>query len=184
MRSFLETAQRIRVPAGFALGLILVLTASPTWQTLIAGGFVASLGLVLRAWASGYLKKNQELATSGPYAYTRNPLYLGNFLLGIGVAISAGAAWLLFLFGALYLIIYVPVMLAEAQAMFSLFPDQYQTYRAHVPLFLPRLYPYRIHRETGVNYDGSLYMKHREYRAALGLLSVLTILAARVYFSG
>src|SRR6266542_2512731 len=91
--TFKKLAQRIRVPAGFVLAPLLLISARPTLASLMAGAFVALIGLAIRAWASGHLKKNQELTTSGPYAHTRNPLYLGTFLLGTGVAVGGGAPW-------------------------------------------------------------------------------------------
>src|SRR5439155_3013450 len=81
--------QRWRVPLGFACAVVFLYFAKPTVWTLIAGAAVALPGLLLRAWASGHLRKNEMLATTGPYAYTRNPLYLGSFLIGLGFTIAA-----------------------------------------------------------------------------------------------
>jgi protein-S-isoprenylcysteine O-methyltransferase Ste14 len=193
--SFKQIAQRIRVPAGFVLAPLLFISARPSRGSLAAGAFVAVIGLAIRAWASGHLKKNQELATSGPYAHTRNPLYLGTFLLGMGVAIGSGALWFVAVFAAVYLAIYVPVMLAEADTMRSLFADEYQEYSKQVPLFVPRFTPYgtygpqsyaaqlkRPRWRRGTQFDLSLYMRHREYRAALGFAVVYALLATKMFF--
>lgn len=184
-----QVAQRIRVPAGFVVAPLLFITARPSGASLVAGAAVAVIGLTIRAWASGYLKKNEELTVTGPYAHTRNPLYFGTFFLGAGVAIGAGTLWFTVLFMGLYLFIYLPVMFAEADTMRALFPRDYKDYSEQVPLFLPRLTPYRNangqqafaggNRE-GRGFDSSLYLRHREYRAAFGLLVVYVLLAVKL----
>lgn len=176
----MSLAQRVRVPAGFFLAPLMLLMATPSWLSLAWGGSVAAVGLGIRAWASGYLRKNEELATSGPYGYTRNPLYFGTFLLGSGVAIGSGSGLVVILFAALYLFIYVPVMIAEAAGVRALFPTEYEAYSRSVPLFAPKLTPYRG-AAAGRRFDGSLYLRHREYRAAAGLVVVLALLAAKMY---
>jgi protein-S-isoprenylcysteine O-methyltransferase Ste14 len=161
------------------LAPLLLIAANPTPATLLIGAGLAVAGLAIRAWASGYLKKNQELTTSGPYAYTRNPLYLGTFILGAGVAICSGALWFVALFVLLYLVIYVPVMSAEAETMRKLFPQEYEDYSRHVPLFLPRLTPYRPSADAR-RFEPALYLRHREYRAAFGFIVVFALLAAKL----
>jgi hypothetical protein len=134
-------------------------------------------GLGIRAWASGYLRKNLELTTAGPYAHTRNPLYLGTFFLGTGVALSTGALWFVAVFVAFYLLIYAPVMSAEAKTMGDLFPKEYEDYRRDVPLFLPRARPYR--ERLPRQFELSAYLRHREYQAAIGLVIVYALMAAK-----
>ncbi len=179
--TFRQFAQRIRVPAGFVLAPLLFISARPTPGSLAAGAFIALIGLAIRAWASGYLKKNEELTTTGPYAHTRNPLYLGTFLLGLGVAVGGGALWFVALFAAFYLAVYVPVMFAEAETMRALFAAEYEEYSEHVPLFVPRLTPYRAHGyDSDSEFELSLYLRHREYRAALGFVAVYALLAVKI----
>lgn len=191
---FKQIAQRIRVPAGFVLAPLLLISARPTISSLAAGAFVAIIGLAIRAWASGHLKKNKELAMAGPYAHTRNPLYLGTFLLGMGVALGGGALWFVGVFGAVYLLIYVPVMLAEAETMRALFQDEYEDYSKQVPLFVPRFTAYGAHSShsyaaqlkrpgwrRGSQFELSLYMRHREYRAALGFVMIYAMLATKMF---
>jgi protein-S-isoprenylcysteine O-methyltransferase Ste14 len=179
-KDFLRLMQRVRVPAGLAMSLLVVIAAHPTWCSIIIGGGVAAIGLVIRAWASGCIRKNEELATSGPYAYTRNPLYLGTFVLGIGIAVGTSSLWFVALFIALYFLIYVPVMIAEAETLRKLFPDEYEAYARQVPLFFPRSTPY-LAGPAANSFKFDLYLRHREYRAALGLLVVLAMLAAKIY---
>src|SRR5947209_10968920 len=142
-RRLLHLAQRIRVPAGLVLAPLLLLAARPSPRALVIGTAVAVIGLLIRAWASGYLRKNMKLTTTGPYAHTRNPLYLGTFIMGGGVALASGAWWFAVIYVALYLLIYVPVMIAEAETLGQLFAGEYPDYRRKVPLFVPRLTAYQ-----------------------------------------
>ncbi|MCA1816898.1 MAG: isoprenylcysteine carboxylmethyltransferase family protein [Acidobacteria bacterium] len=176
--------QRWRVPLGFACAGVFLLLAQPRATTLIVGGLVAVVGLAIRAWASGHIRKNDRLATSGPYAHTRNPLYLGSFIIGLGFTVAAaGRLWLLAalggLFVALFLGIYLPVMRVEAVTLAELFKDDYERYARAVPLFLPRLTPYRDGATAGAKFDANLYLRYREWRAALGLLAAWGLLALK-----
>ena len=192
--TFRKVAQRIRVPAGFILAPLFIIAAHPTGISLAAGAALALIGLTIRAWASGHLRKNQELSVAGPYAYTRNPLYLGTFIMATGVAVATGSLWFVALFIVVYLMIYVPVMAAEAEYMQELFPDDYEQYSRRVPLMFPRLTPYRPQKaddkagsrggpsNASRSFDSSLYLRHREYRAAIGIAIVLALLAARYFF--
>ncbi len=179
--TFRQIAQRIRVPAGFVLAPLFIITARPTVQSLAAGAGLAAVGLAIRAYASGYLKKNMELTTTGPYGRTRNPLYLGTFLLGAGIAASGGAWWFIALFLALYLLIYYPVMMAEADTLRKLFPEEYERYSRAVPMFFPRATAYRAEESRERRrFDKAQYLRHREYRALIGTLAVFALLAAKM----
>jgi protein-S-isoprenylcysteine O-methyltransferase Ste14 len=174
--------QRWRVPLGFLCGALFIVFAKPRPLTLAIGGAVAVLGLMLRAWSAGHIRKNAQLATSGPYAFTRNPLYLGSFLLGVGFTIASGQPLLGLLFAALFLGIYLPVMRVEAATLAELFGEDYARYARAVPLFVPRLLPYRDEKTRDTRFDTSLYLRYREYRAALGLLIALGLLALKAFF--
>src|SRR5436305_12429360 len=102
--------QRWRVRLGFACAALFLFFARPNSLSLAIGGAVAVPGLVLRAWASGHLRKNETLATTGPYAYTRNPLYLGSFLMGLGFTIAAGQVLLVAIFLVMILGMYLRVI--------------------------------------------------------------------------
>ncbi|MEK6279271.1 MAG: isoprenylcysteine carboxylmethyltransferase family protein [Acidobacteriota bacterium] len=173
--------QRWRVPFGFLCAALFILFAQPTFATLIAGTAVSIVGLLLRAWAAGHIRKNSELATSGPYAFTRNPLYLGSFLLGLGFTIGSGRWQLGILFAVLFLGIYLPVMRVESATLAQLFGESFQKYADAVPLFFPRLSPYRGDAgKTG--FDKGLYLRYREYRAALGLLIAWGLMVLKAYY--
>lgn len=171
--------QRFRVPLGFLFAVVFVIFARPTPVLMIVGGVVAVLGLLIRAWASGHIRKTQTLAVSGPYAYTRNPLYLGSFLIGAGFTIASGVWWLALLFIVLFLGIYFPVMNVESEDLTRIFGLEYEEYAGRVPLFFPRL---SAREKTATKFDFGLYLKYREYRAAIGLVTALGLLAAKMYF--
>lgn len=173
--------QRWRVPLGFLCAALFIVFARPRPATLIAGAAVSLFGVLLRAWASGHIRKNDALAVSGPYAYTRNPLYLGSFILGLGFTIGSGRWWLGILFAALFLGIYLPVMRVESATLAQLFGERFRAYAEAVPLFLPRLTPYRSGDEK-TGFDSGLYMRYREYRAALGLLIAWGLLVFKAYY--
>ena len=171
------------MPLGFLCAAVFLLLARPRLVTLLIGAVVSLVGLAIRAWASGHIRKNIRLAITGPYAFTRNPLYLGSFLLGLGFTIAAGRWALAALFGALFVGIYLPVMRVEANDLAKAFGDEYTQYASAVPLFLPRLTPYRSTPLEDVGFDRALYLKYREYRAALGLALGWLALAIKSYFT-
>ena len=173
--------QRWRVPLGFLCGILFMVFAQPRPTTLAVGAVVSILGLGLRAWASGHIRKNSSLATSGPYAFTRNPLYLGSFLLGVGFTVASGFWPLGILFALLFLGIYFPVMRVESATLAELFGKEFEDYASQVPLFFPRITPYRS-GDTANRFDSSLYMRYREYRAALGLVIAWALLAFKAYY--
>lgn len=165
--------QRIRVPLGFLFGAAFVIAAAPSAVFLAVGIGIAFFGLLLRAWSAGHIRKNTELAASGPYARTRNPLYLGSFIMGLGFMVASAVWWLPVAFTGLFLGIYLPVMRIEARELTQIFGDDYKAYAEAVPLFFPSV---RAYSGSGAGFDGSLYMKYREYQAALGFVLVSAVL--------
>lgn len=172
---------KIRLRLVWLLILPFLFLARPTPGLLAIGGGVALLGLAIRAWAAGYIHKDQTLATEGPYAHVRNPLYVGSFLLGMGV-IVAGGQWIFAVaFGLFYLTIYGRTVRVEAEALAKRFGEGYDTYATHVPLMIPRLTPARLGRGgSAPGFDVSQYWKNREYEAALGLAAGFAFLAAKM----
>ena len=169
------------MPLGFLFAIIFLIFAKPAFLTLIIGAVVSVFGILIRAWASGHIRKNQNLAVSGPYAYTRNPLYLGSFLLGVGFTIASGVWWLALIFIVLFLGIYLPVMRVESEDLTQIFGDDYNEYKRNVPLFFPRL---RAWKKGVEKFDFQLYLRYREYRAAFGLIFAWSVLAAKAFFFG
>lgn len=171
-----HVARRIRVPLGFLLAAFYIWRARPTWLSLLLGMAIAAPGIGLRAIASGQVKKNEELTTSGPYAYVRNPLYVGSILLGLGFAIAARDIWVLLAISLLFVLIYVPVIRAEEVFLRDRFPT-YDNYARRVPALLPRTLRLQ-HLTTG--FSRELYLQHREYNALLGTAVVLVVLIAKI----
>ncbi len=174
-----RSLQRLRVPLGFLFAAVFLIFASPTLLTLAVGSAIAVVGLAIRAWASGHIRKASTLAISGPYAHTRNPLYLGSFLMGVGFTIAAGVWWLALIFAILFLGIYFPVMRVEAEDIRRIFGEDFDEYERNVPLFFPRL---TVWRHTGIKFDSGLYLRYREYRAAIGVVAAIGVLAAKALF--
>jgi protein-S-isoprenylcysteine O-methyltransferase Ste14 len=174
--------QRWRVPLGFACAALFFLLAKPTALTLLVGALIAIPGLAVRAWATGYLRKNEKLAITGPYAYTRNPLYLGSFLMGLGFTVASGRWILTLVFAAMLLGIYLPVMRVESATLAELFGEKYRRYAHEVPLLLPRLSPYRSEETESARFDAELYRRYREYRATLGVVVAWGLLALKALY--
>lgn len=176
-------AGRLRLPLGFLLGILYLVFARPTATALYVGGGIALVGLLVRAWAAGHIVKNDRLATTGPYAHTRNPLYFGSFLIAAGFAIAAHWA-LLSLVAVFWLLIYAPTIAREREKIRARFPEQYPAVEQNVPPFFPRLSPWRGPEGGGEGrgagaYSGALYMKHGEWQAALGYLAAMIWLTLR-----
>ena len=171
--------QRIRIPLGFLFAIVFVVFARPTSLSLIIGSGIALIGLLIRGWASGHIRKASVLAVTGPYAYTRNPLYVGSFIMGLGFTVAAGVWWLGLVFAALFIGIYLPVMRVEAADMLDIFGKDFEEYRRNVPLFVPR---FTAWKKMGGKFDFQLYLQYREYQAAIGSGLAITILAAKAFF--
>ena len=171
-----RVARRIRVPLGFLFAVFYIWRAKPTWQSVWGGAALASLGLLIRALASGQVKKDRELTTTGPYAYVRNPLYLGSIMLAIGFALAAGDVWIAVLLLLYFVVIYVPVIRAEQIYLREQFPG-YAEYTRRVPSLLPRTAWF-----SGVTagFSRELYFRHREYNALLGAAAMLAVLIAKI----
>ena len=171
-----RVARRIRIPLSFLAAIAYVWFARPTITSLIAGTAVMIPGLALRALASGHVQKDKRLTTSGPYAYTRNPLYLGSLLMAAGFAIAARSWWIVGLMLLIFVVIYVPVIAGEERYLRQTFPE-YDDYAQHVPRLLPRLTPYGSQRS---DYSSARYWKHREYQASIGCAVMLAILILKL----
>ena len=171
-----RVARRIRVPVGFLSAVAYVWLAHPTRVSLIVGTLVVIPGLVLRGLASGHVQKDKQLTTSGPYAYTRNPLYLGSLMMAAGFAIAARSWWIVGIMILMFVLIYVPVIAGEERYLRQTFPE-YDEYARRVPRMLPRLARYGGERSA---YSSARYWKHREYEASIGSLAMLAILIAKL----
>ncbi len=138
-------------------------------------------GLALRAWAAGSIRKDRELATTGPYAHTQNPLYLGSFILGIGVTV-AGGRWIFGVaFLAFFLLVYRATVQREANELEERFGERYRAYRAQVPSVLPRFTAYRAEgSDAPGGFSGARYLRNREWEAVLGAVAAFAALALKL----
>ena len=164
-----RVARRIRVPLGFLVALLYLfeLWERAPQPAAVAWSLVLVLpGLWLRGYAAGYVKKNRELTQTGPYAHTRNPLYLGSMLIAAGFALAL-LSWPVALILAVgFLVIYVPVIASEERFLRTTFPE-FETYCRRVPRLIPRLTAPRATADPG-SFSFTLYRRHREYNAAIG----------------
>lgn len=173
-------ARRIRVPLGFVFAAFFLWLARPTGLFLMLSLILVFPGLWLRGYASGYVKKNAEVTMTGPYAYTRNPLYLGSMLIAFGFALAARSAWIALALAVLFAAIYVPVIRSEEAFLRASFAG-YDEYAARVPRLIPRLRPAGAQAGTG-GFSGELYRKHREYNALMGAVAIYAALLLKLCF--
>ncbi len=178
MAEWSQVARRIRVPLGFAFSVLYFWLARPTWKFLAIGAVLIVPGLLLRALASGHVQKNEALATSGPYAYTRNPLYLGSLLIGIGFAIASRSWWVGVALVVMFFAVYVPVIRSEERFLRVKFPE-FDEYARLVPRMLPRITPARFGDDSGA-FSMELYLRHREWNALLGTLALAVLLVVKM----
>lgn len=137
-------------------------------------------GLWLRGYAAGYVKKNAELTRTGPYAYTRNPLYLGSMLIAFGFAAASGN-WIIFVvLTALFLAIYLPTIRSEEAYLREHFAG-FDDYASQVPRLLPRLTAAKSGLPPG-RFSRERYLHHREYNALMGAIAIYAALAARLLY--
>jgi protein-S-isoprenylcysteine O-methyltransferase Ste14 len=179
--NFVKFLQRIRVFSGFIFAIVFLVFSRPTPLTLAVGIAIALIGVLLRAWACGHLRKSSELDVSGPYAHTRNPLYLGTFIIALGFGIASGSWWLFLLVAAYIGSIYLPVINVEAVVLEKRLGSEYSEYAANVPLLFPRLTAWK---KTERHFDFQLYLKNGEYNAAIGFAVASVFLALKSYLLG
>jgi protein-S-isoprenylcysteine O-methyltransferase Ste14 len=178
------TVRWLRLRAVWLLVVPFLWLASPTPRLMLVGVVLAAAGLALRAWAAGVIHKDRELTTTGPYAFTRNPLYLGSLLLGLGTVIAGGEWVFVALFLAFFALVYGRTMKREEAVLTEAFRERYEHYSAQVPLLLPRLAPYRA-RDVGERRGGfsvSRYRRNREWEALLGAVAGFAFLAAKMWW--
>jgi protein-S-isoprenylcysteine O-methyltransferase Ste14 len=149
-------------------------------ESVAAGMALAVLGECLRIWASGHIEKTQRLATGGPYAHTRNPLYLGNALLALGVAAASGRPFVVLLVAAYFAALYPAVIREEAAFLAARFPEEYAAWARDVPAYLPRLRPAG---PRATRFDWHRVRTNREWRTAAALPLAAVVLAARAVLS-
>ena len=161
--------QRLRVPLGFVIAAAVLYLATPTGILILAGLPIALCGAILRTLAAGVIRKDSVLTTSGPYAWTRNPLYLGSSLLGLGFAMMSGSWIAAALIILPSFVIYPNVIQKEEAHLARLFPDSFRDYCKSVPRFVPRF------RAANGTFSTQQYLANREYNTVLGFIAVLSL---------
>jgi protein-S-isoprenylcysteine O-methyltransferase Ste14 len=167
---------RFRVPAGYVLGILVLVLAHPRALSVALGFPIAAVGEALRIWASGHIDKTRSLATGGPYAHTRNPLYLGSVLMAVGIAVASASVAVVVAVAAYLAAFYPAVIREEGAFLASKFPLEHEQWRKVVPVFFPRLSPAG---PRGTRFRWSMVAANREWRTALALPLAALILFFR-----
>jgi protein-S-isoprenylcysteine O-methyltransferase Ste14 len=178
MDKLLGLMVRYRVAGGFLLALIYLWLARPTACSLLAGLVILLPGALIRTWASGHIRKGEELATTGPYSLVRNPLYLGSFFLGLGITLMGGRiSWAVApLYVVLFALVYHRKMKDEETHLEKIYGERYRAFMAVVPRIVPRL-----RRPLPGEFSWRLVWLHKEYELWLGVAAAVTVLAARAF---
>jgi protein-S-isoprenylcysteine O-methyltransferase Ste14 len=167
---------RLRVPAGYLVGALVIALARPSPLSLAIGAALAAAGEAVRIWASGHIEKTRRLATGGPYAHTRNPLYVGSALMAIGLAAGTASPWVVAAAALYFAAFYPPVIREESAFLRDKFGEEYAAWAAAVPAFLPRLTPGGPRQSR---FDWARVGANREWRTALALPLLVALLYAR-----
>jgi protein-S-isoprenylcysteine O-methyltransferase Ste14 len=173
--SLSESMARWRVRLGYPLAIVALLVSRPIPRSIVYGAILGAIGLLMRATAAGYLHKQEVLTVTGPYAYTRNPLYLGSAILTLGAAVAANSWIAAAILCTYFAIVYGVVMRREEQELRQHHGAGFEEYARTVPLFLPRLTAAKLETASAGSFSFLQYKKNREYRAAIGFLFVLII---------
>lgn len=170
---------RWRVRTGYPVAVLFLVLASPTPRMIVIGALVSALGLVIRGDAAGYLRKDRELATAGPYARTRNPLYLGSAILAAGFMIAGNSIWAAALVALYFSVFYYAVMRNEEEDLSKRFGAPFDEYAKRVRLFFPSI----VARSSadGTHFSWNQYSRNREYKALIGTLLGVGVMVARMY---
>jgi protein-S-isoprenylcysteine O-methyltransferase Ste14 len=167
---------RFRVPAGYVVGALVLWLARPSGLSLLLSLPLVLCGEALRLWASGHIEKTRRLATGGPYAHTRNPLYVGSLLLALGIAAASASSWVVVAVAAYLAAFYPSVIREEASFLRQTFPEEYGLWARDVPLFLPRLNPAGPRATT---FTWSRVAANREWRTVVAIPVVIALMWAR-----
>ena len=177
-----------RTKGAWLLAVPYLLLARPRPELLAAGAALAAAGLLLRGWAAGTIRKDEELTMGGPYAFLRHPLYVGSFLVGVGLGV-AGGHWVWPVLVIVYfVVVYGRTLAEERERLGRLFGSRFEEYARRVPALLPRLTPYRARGEPGdrarAGFAWRRYLRNREWEALLGTAAALVVLAAKLRWLG
>jgi len=173
---------RWRVRLGYLLAVVVLWFARPTPGSVALGAVAGAVGLAIRAYAAGYLHKQSVLTVTGPYAYTRNPLYLGSSVLALGAGIATRSWTCSAILVVYFALVYAVVMRREEQELLLQHGDAFKAYAAAVPLFFPRPTPARLEGASAGSFSLAQYRKNHEYEAAVGLVLLLVVFLLKWHF--
>jgi protein-S-isoprenylcysteine O-methyltransferase Ste14 len=175
---------RWRVRLGYPLAIVVLFLARPTPRSMVVGAVVGAIGLWVRALAAGHLHKQEQLTVSGPYAYTRNPLYFGSAILTVGAVVAMNSWIAAVLLCGYFALFYSVVMRREEGELRFHHGAAFEEYAKAVPLFFPRLAAAHLGHGVERAFSFAQYKKNREYRAAIGFLLLLAVLVIDWHFAG
>jgi len=167
---------RYRVPAGWLLGAVVLVLARPTPSSILLGLPLGFVGEAIRIWASGHIEKTKKLATGGPYAHARHPLYVGSVLLALGVAVASASVWVVLAVAAYFLAFFPAVMREESDFLAKKFPEEFAAWAAEVPAFWPRFTP---GGPRSSRFELPRVSRNREWRTALAIFAITALVYAR-----
>lgn len=167
---------RFRVAAGYAVGALTLWLARPTALSLACGVPLVVIGESVRLWASGHIEKTRALATGGPYAHTRNPLYVGSLVMALGAGVASASVWVVAAVAVYFVAFYPAVMREESEFLARKFETEYAAWSAAVPMFVPRLH---AGGPRGTRFEWERVRVNREWRTALAVPLVVALLYAR-----
>jgi protein-S-isoprenylcysteine O-methyltransferase Ste14 len=175
--NYFEMVRRYRIVLSGLIGIVLIYLSRPTGFSVSAGLPLVLMGEAIRTWSSGYIRKNKELAVDGPYAHTRNPLYLGSFGIGLGFVVMGNSLWVLSIFLFAFGLVYWGVIRSEEGYLAQVFGSRFEQYVRTVPRFFPRWSrsPY-----GAGGFGWALVWKHREYQAWAGIAGGVAILMVKL----
>lgn len=178
MKKFKKYFERYRAFIGIISLLIVLYFAKPNAKSIAIGFIFIMLGTFFRAWASGFINKNNELATNGPYALSRNPLYFGNFILGVGIAIASNQVFCYIIFAVYYFLFFPALMIMENKRMRDKFGKKYENWSKGLNSFFPG-----IKKIKSGGFNISYYMNNKEYKVIyFSLFIVITLIFKALFF--
>jgi protein-S-isoprenylcysteine O-methyltransferase Ste14 len=175
---------RWRVRMGYPVAIAYLLLAKPSLRSIWIGSLIGFLGIVIRAWAAGHLRKHEGLATSGPYALSRNPLYFGSTVLAVGFMVIGSSIWAGIPVAAYLVIFYPAVMRREEEELRASHGTEFEAYARQVPLFWPRWKAQRRDQAATTKFSAALYLRNREYQALIGFVLGVAVLCAKMLWLG
>ena len=167
---------RWRVRLSYPLAILVLWFSRPTPRSILWAAPLGLLGLIIRARAAGHLHKQKVLTVTGPYAYTRNPLYFGSAILALAAAVATRSWISAAILGIYFALFYSIVMRREEAELRQHHAASFEEYARAVPLFFPRLTPAKLSFGGAGSFSFAQYKKNHEYQAAIGFLLLLAVL--------